>query len=64
MTNDRCLCADVHVGMTTVGKNWNPNCPIHPWNDRLQAQNDRAVELQRQAREARKTKTQDKGTTT
>jgi hypothetical protein len=49
-----CLCATVYVGMEPVGKNWHPNCPEHPWNERLQAQADRAVELQRQAAEARR----------
>lgn len=49
-----CLCANVHVGNTVVGKNWNPDCPEHPWDERLQAQADRAVELQQQAAEARR----------
>jgi hypothetical protein len=42
------------MGNTPVGKNWNPDCPDHPWDERLQAQNDKAVEMQRRATEARK----------
>ena len=53
-----CKCATVYVGPTPVGKNWNPDCPDHPWNDRLQAQADRAVEMQRKAAEARRRATQ------
>lgn len=49
-----CKCAAVHVGMETVGFNWNPDCPVHPWDARLQAQADRAVEWQRKAAEARR----------
>lgn len=49
-----CKCATVYVGMEAVGKNWNPDCPDHPWDERLQAQNDKAVEMQRKAAEARR----------
>jgi len=49
-----CRCATVYIGTTVVGKNWHPECPVHPWDERLQAQANRAVELQLQAREARR----------
>lgn len=50
-----CLCAEVKVGGRPTGsRNWNPDCPVHPWNEHLQAQADRAVECQRRAREARR----------
>jgi hypothetical protein len=50
-----CRCAIVKVGGKPTGsRNWNPDCPVHPWDERLQAQSDRAVEMQRRAREARK----------
>jgi hypothetical protein len=49
-----CRCATVYVGTTVVGKNWHPDCQEHPWDERLQAQADRSVELQLQAREARR----------
>lgn len=50
-----CLCAEVKVGGQPTGsRNWNPDCPVHPWNEHLQAQADRAVECQRRAREARR----------
>jgi hypothetical protein len=49
-----CTCVPVKVGGQPTGsKNWNPDCPVHPWDDALQAQSDRAVEWQRKAREAR-----------
>jgi hypothetical protein len=49
-----CVCATVHVGNTPAGKNWNPDCPEHPWDARLQAQSDRAAEMQLRAAEARR----------
>jgi hypothetical protein len=49
-----CRCAMVKVGGKPTGsRNWNPDCPVHPWTDEMQAQADRAVEMQRRAREAR-----------
>ena len=52
-----CTCPVVKVGGHPSGsKNWNPDCPVHPWDERLQAQADRAVEWQRRAAEARKTR--------
>jgi hypothetical protein len=45
-----CTCAVVKVGGEPTGnRNWNPDCPVHPWDERLQAQADRAVEWQRRA---------------
>jgi hypothetical protein len=49
-----CRCALVKAGDTPVGWNWTPDCPAHPWDEALQAQADRAVELQRQAAQARR----------
>jgi hypothetical protein len=50
-----CICAEVRVGGEPTGsKNWNPDCPVHPWDEQLQAQSDRAGEWQRRAAEARK----------
>jgi hypothetical protein len=55
MSEPVCTCAEVKVGGEPTGsKNWNPDCPVHPWDERLQAQADRAVEWQRRAAEARK----------
>ena len=52
--SDQCRCAVVKVGgKPTESRNWNPDCPVHPWTDVMQAQADRAVEWQRRAREAR-----------
>lgn len=52
-----CKCPEVKVGGHPTGShNWNPDCPIHPWSDELQAQSDRAVEWQRRAAEARKSR--------
>jgi hypothetical protein len=48
-----CRCTLVRVGDTPVGVNWNPDCPVHPWNADLAAQADHAVKLQRQAAQAR-----------
>lgn len=49
-----CTCGEVKVGGVPTGHfNWNPDCPVHPWDEHLQAQNDRAVAMQRLAREAR-----------
>jgi hypothetical protein len=51
----RCRCGRVFVGNHDTGtRNWNPDCPVHPWDDRLQAQADRAVAMQLLAREARR----------
>ena len=53
--NDECLCPEVKVGGQPTGsRNWNPKCPVHPWDEHLQAQADRAVEWQRKAAEARR----------
>lgn len=50
-----CKCPEVKVGGKPTGSyNWNPDCPVHPWDENLQAQSDRAVEWQRRAAEARK----------
>ena len=50
-----CKCGRIRIGMeVTELRNWNPDCPVHPWTDAMQAQNDRAVELQRQAAQARR----------
>lgn len=50
-----CACAVMKVGGKPTGsRNWNPDCPVHPWSDDLQAQADRAVEWQRRAAEARR----------
>jgi hypothetical protein len=49
-----CKCATVYIGNQPVSKNWNPDCPEHPWDERLQAQADKAVEVQRKAAEARR----------
>ena len=55
-----CLCAMVKVGGHTSGaRNWNPDCPVHPWDERLQAQSDRAVEWQLRAKAARKARIRD-----
>jgi len=61
-----CLCSEVKIGGQPTGTyNWNPDCPAHPWNDRLQAQSDRAVEMQRKAAAARKAaRVNGSGTTT
>jgi hypothetical protein len=56
-----CRCGNVYLNAgrgfgksrESVGKNWNPDCPVHPWNPRLQAEADRSVDLQRQAAAAR-----------
>ena len=49
-----CLCGEVHVGGQPTGSlNWNPDCPVHPWNEAMQAQADRAVAMQRIARDVR-----------
>jgi hypothetical protein len=54
-TEPVCICAEVKIGGEPTGsKNWNPDCPVHPWDDRLQAQADRAVEWQQQAAAARR----------
>lgn len=50
-----CRCAVVKIGgEPTDSRNWNPDCPVHPWSDDLQAQADRSVEWQRRAIEARR----------
>jgi hypothetical protein len=50
-----CTCPVVKIGgQPTKSRNWSPDCPVHPWDERLQAQSDRAVEWQRRAAEARK----------
>jgi hypothetical protein len=51
---DGCRCRLVKVGDTPSGWEWSPDCPVHPWDDALQAATDRAVEMQRLAREARR----------
>lgn len=54
-SDDTCRCGIVYAGTTPTGsRNWNPDCPVHPWNDHLQAQADRAVEAQRRAAAARR----------
>jgi uncharacterized UBP type Zn finger protein len=51
---EKCTCGRIKIGSEVTGHlNWNPDCPVHPWDDKLQAQNDRAVEAQRQAAHAR-----------
>lgn len=60
--DDECRCGKVHLGDgQIIGRSWNPDCPVHPWNERLQAQNDRAVEMQRLAAEARRKAREEKG---
>ena len=55
MRDDGCRCGEVKVGGRPTGSlNWSPDCPVHPWDERLQAQADRAVEMQRLARIARR----------
>jgi hypothetical protein len=50
-----CTCARVKIGgEVTDHLNWNPDCPVHEWSDRMQAQAVRAVELQLQAHKARR----------
>lgn len=53
-----CLCSEVHLNIASSGPtgsfNWNPDCPVHLWTDEMQAQADRAVEMQRLARETRR----------
>jgi hypothetical protein len=54
-SSEACRCPMVKIGGKPTGsRNWNPDCPVHPWTDAMQAQADRAVEMQRRAREARK----------
>jgi hypothetical protein len=54
MSDEQCRCGRIKIGSeVTEHRNWNPDCPVHPWDDRLQAQADRAVEWQRKAAEAR-----------
>lgn len=64
--SEDCRCGRIRIGMTvTEHRNWNPDCPEHgagtEWHkgeggDRLREQNERAVEMQRRAREARRGK--------
>ncbi len=50
-----CTCGEVKVGGRPTGnRNWNPDCPVHPWTEAMQARVDQSVELQRQAAAARK----------
>ncbi len=59
-----CTCGRIVIGTTvTENRNWNPDCPEHgektTWfegegGDYLRAQVEKAIVLQRQAREARK----------
>lgn len=54
-----CTCKKVLVGGEETGSyNVDPDCPdhgvgTHYWNTKIKATSDRAVEMQRQAREAR-----------
>jgi hypothetical protein len=56
MTDENtCRCGRIKVGGYVDGSlNWNPNCPVHPWTEAMQATVDRSVELQRRAAEARR----------
>ena len=67
-TSDGCSCGRITIGMTvTESRNWNPDCVEHGtdsawYNSDTQraardAQNTRVIELQRQAREARRART-------
>lgn len=50
-----CRCAMVKVGGKPTGaRNWNPDCPVHPWTAVMQEQSDQAVAWQRRAAAARK----------
>lgn len=54
MKPEGCLCGEVHAGSSPTGTlNWNPDCPVHTWNEAMQRQADRAVAMQRIARATR-----------
>jgi len=58
---EQCRCTNLYLNAgrgfgksrESVGKNWNPECPVHPRNPRLQADADRSVEMQRLAAQSR-----------
>lgn len=48
MKPEGCLCGELMLdGRPTGSLNWNPDCPVHPWNDAMQRQADRAVAMQK-----------------
>lgn len=53
-----CLCANVKLQGEVVGRNCNPDCPLHGhgtdyWQEHIVPTIQRSVEMQRRARETR-----------